>query len=80
MSLLVEDLRNRRTVKVAIGYLAAAALLITALALVESWVGLPDWTMRMVAGVAFVMMPFVLVMTWALENHGPENPKRIRGR
>jgi hypothetical protein len=80
MSLLVEDLRNRRTVRVAIGYLAVAAVLITALALVESWVGLPDWTMRMVAGTAFVMMPFVLVLTWALENNGPENLKPLRRR
>jgi hypothetical protein len=80
MSLLMEDLRNRRTVRVAVGYLLTAAGVFAALAVVESLVGLPDWTVRMVAGTAFVMLPFVLVLTWALSNHGPENIKPVRRR
>jgi hypothetical protein len=80
MSLLMEDLRSRRTVRVAVRYLLSAAGVLTALAVVESLVGLPDWTLRMVAGAAFVVLPFVLVMTWALENHGPENIKPVRRR
>lgn len=34
----------------------------------------------MVAGAAFIIMPFVLVMTWALEDHGPDNLKPVRRR
>ena len=80
MSLLLEDLRKRRVVRVAIAYLLVAVGALLAVALVEVAVGLPDWTMRLVAGAAFVVMPFVLVMTWALENHGPENLKTARRR
>lgn len=79
MSLLMDDLRKRRVVRVAIAYLLTALGTVMSLALVEAWVGLPDWTLRMVAGVAFVMLPFVLVMIWALDNHGPENA-RVRRR
>ena len=80
MSLLLDDLRKRRVVRVGIRYALSALGLVLSLALVEAFVGLPDWTIRMVAGAAFVAMPFVLVLTWALEDHGPENLKAIRRR
>jgi hypothetical protein len=80
MSLLLDDLRKRRVVKVAVGYLLTAAIVLLALAALGLWVTLPEWTMRLVAGTAFVMLPFVLVMTWALEDHGPENLRGMRRR
>jgi hypothetical protein len=79
MGLLIDDLKKRRVVRVAIGYSLAAIGVLLMVALIEGFVGLPDWTLRMVAGAAFVVMPFVLVMTWALEDHGPENA-RVRRR
>lgn len=78
MRLLLEDLRKRRVVRVAVAYVLAATVLLLSLGLVERWIGLPDWTLRMVGGAAFVMLPFVLVITWALENKGPENVKPSR--
>ena len=78
MNLLLEDLSNRRVVRVGIRYLLSAIGLVLSLALLEAWVGLPDWTLRMVAGTAFVVLPFVLVMIWALDDHGPENVKPRR--
>ena len=78
MSLLIEDLKKRRVVRVGIRYLLTAIGLVLSVALVEAWVGLPDWTLRMVAGAAFGGLPFVLVMIWALEDHGPENAKPRR--
>ena len=78
MGLLIEDLKKRRVVRVAVGYVLAAVGLLLSVALVETFVGLPEWTLRMVAGAAFVVMPFVLVMTWAREDHGPENLKPRR--
>ena len=78
MSLLIDDLKKRRVVTVGIRYLLTAIGLVLSVALVEAWVGLPDWTLRMVAGAAFVGLPFVLVLIWALEDHGPENVKARR--
>ena len=78
MSLLTEDLKERRVVRVAIRYMLAAAVVLVALAAAQAWVQLPEWTVRMVAGVAFVAMPFVLVLTWALADHGPENARVVR--
>ena len=80
MSLLLEDLRQRRVIRVALGYLLVAGLSLLAVAAVDEWVRLPEWTLRMVAAAAFVIMPFVLVMTWALEDHGPENLRTLRRR
>ena len=80
MGLLLEDLRKRRVVRVAIAYLLTAIGVVIALAFVQVFVGLPPWTIRMVAGIAFVVMPFVLVLTWALEDHGPDNLKAVRRR
>lgn len=80
MSLLLDDLRKRRVVKVAIAYVLAAAALLLVVSAADDWFRLPEWTLRLVAAAAFVMMPFVLVMTWALEDHGPENLKMLRRR
>ena len=78
MNLLVQDLRNRRVVRVAVAYVLTVVGLLLALGVVEAWVGLPDWTVRMVAGAAFFGLPFLLVMIWALDDTGPENPKGRR--
>jgi hypothetical protein len=80
MSLLLDDLRKRRVVRVAIAYLLTAIGLVMAVSLVEAAVGLPDWAVRMVAGTSFVALPFVLVMIWALDDHGPVNVKPLRRR
>ena len=80
MGLLIDDLRNRRVVRVAVSYLLVAMILLLAVGALDLWVRLPDWTMRLVAGTAFVTLPFVLVMTWALEDHGPENLRGMRRR
>lgn len=80
MGLLLDDLRKRRVVRVGLGYLVTAVALVLAIGAFERLVTLPEWTTRMVAGVAFVLMPFVLVMTWALEDTGPENLRPVRPR
>ena len=80
MSLLWDDLKKRRVVKVGFGYLFAAVALVLMVAAAGQVVSLPDWMMRLVAGTAFVMMPFVIVMTWAIEDHGPENLRVGRRR
>jgi hypothetical protein len=77
MSLLVEDLRNRRVVRVGVAYVLTTVGLLLAMGMVEAWVGLPDWAVRMVAGAAFFGLPFLLVMIWALDDNGPET---ARGR
>jgi hypothetical protein len=78
MSLLVEDLRSRRVVRVAVGYILTAAVVLIALMMVEAALGLPDWTIRMVAGLSFFALPFLLVVIWALEDQGPATPRQRR--
>jgi hypothetical protein len=73
--LLWEDLRNRRVVRVGVAYVFVAAALLVGLGTIEAAVGLPDWTIRMVAGLSFFALPFLLVMIWALEDGGPESPR-----
>jgi heme A synthase len=80
MSLLIDDLKKRRVWRVGVRYLLTAVGLVILLGFIQAFVGMPDWTIRMVAGAAFVVMPFVLVLTWALENHGPENQRVARRR
>jgi hypothetical protein len=79
MSLLVEDLRNRRVVRVAVRYVLVAVALVLGLGMIQPAVGLPEWTVRMVAAVSFFAMPFLLVLIWALENRGPE-ASRVKQR
>jgi hypothetical protein len=76
----MEDLRKRRVWRVAVRYLLTAIAILISLGVVEAMLGLPEWTIRMVAGAAFVAMPFVIVLTWALEDPGPENLKAVRRR
>jgi hypothetical protein len=78
MSLLVEDLRNRRVVRVGVAYVLTTVGLLLSMGMVEAWVGLPDWAVRMVAGAAFFGLPFLLVLIWALDDNGPENPRGRR--
>jgi len=78
MSLLVEDLRNRRVVRVGVAYVLTTVGLLLTMGMIEAWVGMPDWAVRMVAGAAFVGLPFLLVLIWALEDHGPETRARRR--
>ena len=78
MSLLVEGLRNRRVVRVGVAYVLITVAVLLTMGMIEAWVGMPDWAERMVAGAAFVGLPFLLVLIWALEDHGPEVPARRR--
>ena len=80
MSLLMEDLRQRRIVRVGIAYLLISFGLLCSVGLVGAWLELPEWTMRLVALFAFTMLPFVLLMIWALDDHGPTNLKVARRR
>ena len=80
MSLLVEDLRSRWVVRVGIAYVLTALGLVMSLGVVSAWLGLPRWAVRLVAGAAYVVMPFVLVLTWALEDRGPESARVPRRR
>ena len=80
MRLLVEDLKNRRVVRVAIRYLLTSLGLLLAIGIVSRLFPVPEWTLRMVGGIAFILLPFVLVLTWALENTGPQTMKKVNRR
>ena len=65
--------------RVAVEYVLVAAGLLLTLGMVEARFGLPDWTLRKVAAISSFALPFLLVLIWALEDHGPQRA-RVRGR
>src|SRR5262245_29497008 len=80
MGLLVDDLKQRRIVRVAIRYLLTVVAGLLALGVLDAWLAFPEWAIRLAAGGAFTALPFVLVMIWALDDHGPEKVKVARRR
>ena len=80
MSILMEDLKQRRIVRVAVAYLLASFGLLCSLGVVDAWLLLPDWTMRLAGLVVFTTLPFVLLMIWALDDHGPAKLRVARRR
>jgi hypothetical protein len=80
MNELVQDLRSRRVVRVALGYVVTAFALLLPMGIATPWLGLPEWTVQMLAGIAFFTLPFVLVLIWALDDVGPQDPRMMRRR
>lgn len=78
MSLLMKDLKQRRIVRVAVAYMLVSVGLLCSVGMASAWLQLPEWTMRLVALCAFTMLPFVLVLIWALDDHGPTNLRVAR--
>ena len=72
------DLLNRRVVRVGVAYVLTTIGLLLTMGMIEAWIGMPDWAVRMVAGLAFFVFPFLLVLIWALDDNGPENPRARR--
>ena len=80
MSDLMEDLKQRRIVRVGVAYLLVSFGLLCSVGILSAWLSFPEWTMRLIALSAFTMLPFVLVLIWALDDHGPTNLKIARRR
>ena len=66
MSFLVE-LRKRKVFQVAVGYLAAAWLLVQVTATILPAFDLPIWTLRLVVLLFALGFPVAVLMAWALE-------------
>jgi hypothetical protein len=80
MGLLIQDLKERRIVRVAIAYFLIAVGLLSSVGILGAALPLPEWTWRLAALATFTLLPFVLVLTWALEDHGPDNLRVARRR
>jgi adenylate cyclase len=61
------ELRQRNVFKVAVVYLAAGWLLMQIVDVMFPTLGLPRWSMTLVASLLLVGFPIALVMAWALE-------------
>lgn len=64
---LWEELRRRRVIQTAIGYLVGGWLLIEVSSTVFPVLLLPDWTVRIVVAVVILAFPFVLVLAWMFD-------------
>ncbi len=71
----IAELRRRKVLQVAIGYLAVAWLLVQVTATILPAFDLPAWTLRVVVLVFALGFPVAVVMAWALELT-PEGVKR----
>lgn len=70
MTALVRRLGPNAVTKICACYVALGLALVFALAAV----GAPEWGVPLLAGTLILMLPFVLVLTWALEG------RRFQGR
>ncbi len=66
-SSLIDELKRRHVVRVALVYIGVAYVIVEAADLVFPRLQLPDWTVTLVIGLAIVGFPLALVLAWAFE-------------
>lgn len=70
MTAFMRRLGPHAVAKAFVGYMGLGLALVTGLAAV----GGPEWAVPLLSGTLFLVLPFVLVLTWALE------ARRFEGR
>ncbi|MEN8144424.1 MAG: tetratricopeptide repeat protein [Gemmatimonadota bacterium] len=75
MQSLFAEMKRRRVFKVMAVYGAVAFLVLQAADLVFPMLSLPEWTIRLVLGLALLGFPLAVVLAWAFEST-PEGVKR----
>ena len=62
-----QELRRRKVIRVAIVYVIVAWLIVEVASVMFPGLLLPDWSVRLVIGLAIIGFPIALVMAWAIE-------------
>jgi len=72
---LLEELKRRNVIRVAVGYLVLAWVVLQITDLVAPALRLPEWTLSFVTFVGIIGFPFALFFAWIFELT-PEGLKR----
>ena len=64
---LLEELKRRKVVRVVLVYLASAFAVIEAADVIVPVLALPDWTLRLVVGLAALGLPVAVGLAWAFD-------------
>jgi len=64
---LLQELKRRKVVKIGVGYLVAAWLLIQVGATIAPQLNLPDWVPRLITLLALLGFPITIVLAWLFE-------------
>jgi len=67
MSRFYQELKRRKVIRVAIVYVLVAWVVVEVASVMFPGLLLPDWSVRLVIGLAVIGFPIALVMAWALE-------------
>ncbi len=75
MASLLEELKRRNVIRVAVGYLVLAWVVLQITDLVAPALRLPEWTLSFVTFIGIIGFPFALFFAWVFELT-PEGIKR----
>lgn len=64
---LVEELRRRRVLQVALGYLVGAWIIVEVADVAFPRLGLPDWTVTLVLALVILGLPLTLILAWVFQ-------------
>ena len=67
ISRFYQELKRRKVIRVAIVYVLVAWVVVEVASVMFPGLLLPDWSVRLVIGLAVIGFPIALVMAWALE-------------
>lgn len=67
ISKFYQELKRRKVIRVAIVYMLVAWVVVEVASVMFPGLLLPDWSVRLVIGLAVIGFPIALVMAWALE-------------
>jgi len=62
-----QELKRRKVIRVAVVYVVVAWLIVEVASVMFPGLLLPDWSVRLVIGLAIIGFPIALVMAWAIE-------------
>lgn len=67
VSRFYQELKRRKVIRVAVVYVVVAWLIVEVASVMFPGLLLPDWSVRLVIGMAIIGFPIALVMAWAVE-------------
>ena len=67
LSRFIKELRRRKVIRVAVVYPVVAWLVVEVASVMFPGLLLPEWTIRLVIGLAIIGYPIALVLAWAIE-------------
>jgi hypothetical protein len=80
MRFLIDGLKRRAPLTVALFYGVGALVLVLLAQMLLPTAGAPEWSVDLVAATLFIPFPFVVILTWALTARPLEDVRPVRRR